>query len=225
MIARHASPRLAAERLLGFTQMPSRQALSYGLSILLTVVAAAVLVFLVEWTVRGSLAPTIQFFSQPFRPSWATVALFALLFWFFDALLGRAHNGLLIIAPLALMLAFINHQKALYLGDPLYPADLLYTRQIMELMPLLVRERPGAAVAICAGVIAVILGLLALWRAARRKLPRLRTRARLLRLTAALPALVFRALSLVRSRSIVAVNSGPTVPAKRSTSSGSWLRR
>ena len=79
---------------------------------------------------------------QPFKPGWTTVALFALLLVGLDALLGRPHHGLLIVAPLALSLAFVGHQKSLYLGDPLYPTDFLYARQIVELMPLLVRERP-----------------------------------------------------------------------------------
>ena len=106
---------------------------------------SALLVFAVELIVRGSLEQTLLFFQQPFRPGWTTVILFALLIVFLDALLGRAYNGLLIVAPVALALAFVGQQKALYLGDPLYPTDFLYARQIVELMPLLVRERPGTA--------------------------------------------------------------------------------
>ncbi len=183
-------PSLARRRTLAILAVPWRYRFQL-ISVLATLIIAGALVFAVEWTVRGSLQSTLDFFSQPFRPSWATVALFALLFWMFDAAFGRAHNGVLLVAPLALMLAFVNHQKSLYLGDPLYPADFLYSRQIVELLPLLVRDRPWTAVAIVAGLIVAVVFLAWAWRSIRRRLPRLRIRARVLRVGAALPALVF----------------------------------
>jgi hypothetical protein len=108
-------------------------------SIGLTLLVSTILVFSVELIVRGSLAETLLFFQQPFRPGWTTVLLFALLILFFDALLGRAYLALLVVAPAVLLLAFVGHQKSHYLGDPLYPTDFLYARQIIELAPLLVR--------------------------------------------------------------------------------------
>ena len=35
----------------------------------------------------------------------------------------------------------------MYLSDPFYPTDFLYARQIVELLPLLVNERPKTAIA------------------------------------------------------------------------------
>ena len=64
---------------------------------------AALLVFVVELIFRGSWEQTVLFFQQPFRPGWTTVLLFALLLVFLDALLGRAHHALLLVAPLALL--------------------------------------------------------------------------------------------------------------------------
>ena len=60
-------------------------------------------------------------------------------------------GGLLILAPLVLIPAWISSEKGVYLSDPLYPTDFLYARQIVELLPLLVRERPRTAVAIVVG--------------------------------------------------------------------------
>ncbi|MDQ2632858.1 MAG: LTA synthase family protein [Pseudomonadota bacterium] len=157
----------------------------------ITVVTAAILVFLVELTARGSLQSTLDFFQQPFRPGWTTVILFTLLLVGFDALFGRRHNGVLFIAPLALLLAAIGHQKSLYLGDPLYPTDFLYSRQIMELAPLLVRERPFTAAAIAVGGVAAIFLLTMLWRYWRRRFPPIRWRMRVARLAVVLPALAF----------------------------------
>ena len=91
----------------------------------LTWLGSALRVVTVEWIVRGSLAETLLFFQQPFRPGWTTVILFALLIVFFDALLGRAYHALLVVAPAVLFLAFVGHQKSYYLGDPLYPTDFL----------------------------------------------------------------------------------------------------
>ena len=95
-------------------------------SVVATILIASILVFSVEMVARGALEPTLQFFTQPFRPGWTTIALFALLMIGLDALLGRPHNALIIVAPFFLLLAFITQQKAHYLGDPLYPTDFLY---------------------------------------------------------------------------------------------------
>ncbi|WP_378952813.1 LTA synthase family protein [Mesorhizobium sp. ANAO-SY3R2] len=158
---------------------------------MVTLTVSAVLVFAVELIARGSFADTINFFHQPFKPSWTTVALFALLLVGLDALLGRPHHGLLIVAPVTLVLAFVGHQKSLYLGDPLYPTDFLYIRQILELMPLLVRERPLAGLGIAVGLVAGIALLIYAWRHWRRRVPVMTFWARISRLAIAIPALAF----------------------------------
>ncbi len=170
-----------------------RRAYALGVmrSVMVTLAVSAVLVFAIELIARGSLIDTINFFQQPFKPSWTTVALFALILIGLDALLGRPHNGLLIVAPVALTLAFVGHQKSLYLGDPLYPTDFLYARQIVELMPLLVRERPWTGVGIAVGLVAGISLLVLAWRHWRRRMPALSFWARISRLAIALPTLAF----------------------------------
>jgi phosphoglycerol transferase MdoB-like AlkP superfamily enzyme len=160
-------------------------------SVLITVLVSAALVFCVELVVRGSLISTVQFFSQPLRPGWTTVMLFAVTLWLLDALLGRAHYGVLVLAPTLLLLAFVGHQKTYYLGDPLYPADILYVRQIAELFPLLAAQRPLTALGSGLGVLAGAALLIGGWRLCRHRLPRLTLRERLLRLVVALPALAF----------------------------------
>lgn len=160
-------------------------------SVMITLAVSAVLVFAIELIARGSFIDTVNFFQQPFKPGWTTVALFALLLIGLDALLGRPYNGLLIVAPIALGLAFVGHQKSLYLGDPLYPTDFLYARQIVELMPLLVRERPLAGLGISAGLIAGVSLLVLAWRHWRRRVPVMSFWARVSRLVIAIPALAF----------------------------------
>lgn len=157
----------------------------------LTILISAALVFAVEFIVRGSFQQTLQFFGQPFKPGWTTIALFALIILFFDALLGRPYHALFIVAPITLVLAFVGSQKAFYLGDPLYPTDFLYARQIMELMPLLVRQRPWEAAGFAAGGAVAVIGLVLLWRTGRAWSRRISLRGRLARLAIALPALVF----------------------------------
>lgn len=170
-----------------------RRAYAFGVmrSVMVTLAVSALLVFAIELIARGSLIDTINFFQQPFKPSWTTVALFALILIGLDALLGRPHNGLLIVAPIALTLAFVGHQKSLYLGDPLYPTDFLYARQIVELMPLLVRERPWTGIGIAVGLIAAVSLLVLAWRHWRRRMPALSFWARISRLAIALPTLAF----------------------------------
>ncbi|WP_269931766.1 LTA synthase family protein [Aminobacter sp. HY435] len=158
---------------------------------MVTLAVSAILVFAIEFIARGSFVDTLNFFQQPFKPSWTTVALFALLLIGLDALLGRPYNGLLVVAPIALGLAFVGHQKSMYLGDPLYPTDFLYARQIVELMPLLVRERPLAGIGIAAGLIVGVSLLVFAWRHWRRRVPVMTFWARISRLAIALPALAF----------------------------------
>lgn len=160
-------------------------------SVIATILIASVLVFSVELIARGALEPTLQFFSQPFRPGWTTIALFALLMIGLDALLGRPHNALILVAPFFLLLAYIGQQKSHYLGDPLYPTDFLYSRQIMELMPLLVRERPWTAVGIVVAALMAAGLLFWIWRFWRRRVRVLSLRGRLMRLAVAVPALAF----------------------------------
>ncbi|OJU06107.1 MAG: cation tolerance protein CutA [Rhizobiales bacterium 65-79] len=158
-------------------------------SVALTVLMAAVLVFLVELIVRGSFSETVQFFSTFDMPGWSTILLLALLMIALDAVLGRAHQALIIVGPVILAMAFISHEKARYLGDPLYPVDFLYARQIVDLLPLLARDRPWMMATV---VIGAILGLvlfvtaLVVWR---RRGMRLTPRGRILRLVVALPVL------------------------------------
>ncbi|MDX8513676.1 LTA synthase family protein [Mesorhizobium captivum] len=162
--------------------------LRYGLTTLLT---AALLVFAIEWIVRGDFFGTVDFFLQPFKPGWTTIIIFALVLIGLDAILGRSHQSLMIVAPLTLALAFVGHQKSHYLGDPLYPADFLYSRQIMALMPLLVRERPWTAVLLAAAIVAGLALLVYGWRLWRRRVPILSRKGRLARLSLAVPLLAF----------------------------------
>src|SRR4051794_12100727 len=164
-----------------------RTASSLTVSLLLSVA----LVFAVEIVSRGSFESTLSFLREPLRPGWTTVVMFAIFLTSLDALLGRAHLALLFIAPLVLGVAFISKQKAYYLGDPLYPTDFLYGAQIVELLPLLVRERPWTAVAIVAGVVGAVSLLVFAWLYWRRKAAPLSWRERGWRLALALPLLAF----------------------------------
>ena len=153
--------------------------------------AATVLVFAIELIFRGDLAATVDFFLQPFKPGWTTIVLFTLILVTLDGLLGRAYQGLTIVAPLALGLAFVGYQKSHYLGDPLFPTDFLYARQIVDLLPLLVRERPLTGLAMAAGLAGGLLALALAWRALRRRVGAMSYKARIARLAVCLPLLAF----------------------------------
>ncbi|MBZ9733993.1 LTA synthase family protein [Mesorhizobium sp. CA18] len=160
----------------------------YGLS---TLLASALLVFAIELIVRGDFFGTVDFFMQPFKPGWTTIIVFALVLLGLDAILGRSHQSLMIVAPLTLALAFVGHQKSRYLGDPLYPTDFLFARQIMALMPLLVRERPWTAVMLAVGIVGGLTLLVYGWRTWRRRVPILSRKGRMARLALAVPLLAF----------------------------------
>lgn len=99
--------------------------LSGARSALFTLLIAIALVFTVEVIVRWSWPDTVAYFADPMRPAWTTVAVFFLAMLGVDALFGREHKAALLIAPLAVVPAFISQQKQVFLSDPLYPTDFL----------------------------------------------------------------------------------------------------
>ena len=154
-----------------------------------TCVLSTILVFLIEIIARASLVDTMAFFEQTNRPAWTTVGIYACIVIALDAVLGRSYHGLLLIAPLALLFAWIGRQKVLYLGDPIYPSDFLYSRQLVDLFPLLARERPWTAVCIVMAAVITPLLLVVLWRSLRRRALPLNVKARLWRLGITMPLL------------------------------------
>lgn len=162
-----------------------------AISATLAMVVSATLVFCVELVARGSLTSAFTFFADAHRPSWTTVGLFLLLTLGLDGLLGRRFQSMLIVVPLLLVLAWVGQQKAHYLGDPLYPTDFLYYRQIVELMPLLVRERPMTGLAMAGGAVIGIVLFVFAWRYWRARFKPLSMNGRVMRMVLAVPALAF----------------------------------
>ncbi|MDE1994043.1 MAG: LTA synthase family protein, partial [Rhizobiaceae bacterium] len=157
------------------------------LSLLLTFLLALLIVIAVEWVARGSLVDLPDYFISPIHPGFTTVGILMVLMLTLDAAFGRAHQSILIVAPLVLIPAFVSSQKQHYLSDPLYPSDFLFARQIMELMPVMVRERPWSALALALGIVLASTGLVLFWRYAWRRAAPLSRRGRLTRLSICLP--------------------------------------
>ncbi len=172
-----------------------------------TALAATLLAVAIEALARGSGRAAFDFFAGLHRPAWTTAFILAMAMVAADAALGRRHRSFLLLAPPLLALAWIGSQKAVYLGDPLYPTDFLYYRQIVELMPLLARDRPLTVVAMVAATLCGLALLVCGWRLAARHCGRLGPGARMARFAVALPVLAFfvsimdyRAFSWTRDR-------------------------
>lgn len=153
-----------------------------GLLALLTVVV-------IEWITRGSIAQTWIYFTNLEQPAWTTTGVFFLLYLAIDAMIGRQHKAVLLVSPLVMLMGVISQQKQVFLTDPLYPTDLLFGRQIMELMPVLVQDRPWTAAGLALAVVASVIGLISLWVFAWRRFRPLTRKERLTRLAVALPLL------------------------------------
>ncbi|OCP19061.1 MULTISPECIES: LTA synthase family protein [unclassified Ensifer] len=150
---------------------------------------AAALVFAVELIVRQSMADATAYFVDPMRPAWTTIGAFFLILLAIDGVFGREHKSAVLLAPLAIIPAIICQQKQVFLSDPLYPTDFLFGRQILELMPVLVKDRPWTAVGIVVGLIAAVAAIGLLLRYAWRNFPKLTRRERIARAAFALPLL------------------------------------
>ncbi|MFB2553652.1 LTA synthase family protein [Ensifer soli] len=153
----------------------------------LTLLMAAALVATIELITRASLSETVAYVLDPMRPATTAIGLVFLVLIAFDALFGRRHMGVLVLAPFAVIPALISKQKQIFLSDPLYPTDLLFGRQIVELLPAMVRDRPGTAIAIAVGLVAGVALLTFALRHAWRRFARIGLQGRLVRLAVALP--------------------------------------
>ncbi|AYG59353.1 LTA synthase family protein [Rhizobium jaguaris] len=162
-------------------------ALRQSLSLILTFLFALLTVIAIEWVARGELTDIARYFISPIHPGFTTVGIVMLLMLVLDAIFGRAHQSVLVVVPLLLIPAFISNQKQHYLSDPLYPSDFLFAHQIMELMPVIVRERPWTAVAVAISMVASIAALTFLWRYAWQHAATLSRNARIARLSICLP--------------------------------------
>lgn len=172
----------------GFTARHAKT-LAATRSALFSLFVAAALVFAVELIVRQSMADTLAYMLDPTRPALTTVGAFFLMLLAVDGIFGREHKSAVVIAPLAIIPAVVCQQKQVFLSDPLYPTDFLFGRQIMELMPVLVKDRPWTAVGIVVGLIAAVAAIGLLLRYAWRNFPKLTRRERIARAAFALPLL------------------------------------
>lgn len=162
--------------------------------------ASLLLIVCVEWIARGSLHDVGTFLTSPVRPGVTTLVAVLLSLLCLDAVFGRQYQSLLVAGPVLLITAFMSHQKQLYLSDPLYPSDLLFGRQILQLMPAMLKAQPLTAVALALGLIVAATGTAYLWRFVRQRTPALSVRARLVRLLLAVPLLAGLASMMEYSR-------------------------
>ncbi|MCZ7888017.1 MULTISPECIES: LTA synthase family protein [Agrobacterium] len=191
---KHSAPKTTASEKAGFVFSPAwTRSLSrlsgtaYTLANL--TVASVVLVVALEWIARGSLTDVGAFLTSSARPGMTTIAAVLALLVALDALLGRRYLSLIALAPLCALTGLISAQKQTYLSDPLYPSDLLFGRQILELLPTMLRAQPMTAALVALGIFATIAALTGLWLLARRHSPGLSWRERAAGLALALPLL------------------------------------
>lgn len=168
---------------------PLKKAAALFGSLAVSALLALLTVAAVELITRGSMSGTYTFLTNAAQPGRATLGLFFLSYLAIDALIGRQHKAVLIVSPLMLLMGVISQQKRVFLTDPLYPTDLLFGRQIMELMPVLVQDRPWTAAGLALGVMLALAALVWSWVFAWRRFRPLTRKERLWRLAFALPLL------------------------------------
>ena len=150
-------------------------------------VLALLTIIVTEWLARETLSGVSDYLFSASRPGMVAVLMLFLVFIAADALFGRAYQSALILVPLAILPAFLSMQKQQYLSDPLYPSDMLFGRQIGELVPVMFAARPLAAIGLALGVLALLALLAYLLVLGRRHFPPLSAVSKLFRLLLALP--------------------------------------
>jgi phosphoglycerol transferase MdoB-like AlkP superfamily enzyme len=194
MSLRQSAPKTTASEKAGFTFSP---AWTRGLSklsgtaytLVNLTLTSVVLVVVLEWIARGSLSDIGTFLTSPARPGMTTIAAVLTTLVALDSILGRRYLSLIAVAPLCALTGLISAQKQTYLSDPLYPSDLLFGRQILELLPTMLKAQPLTAALVGFGLCATVAAIAALWLLARRHSPGLIWRERAAGLALALPIL------------------------------------
>ena len=158
-------------------------------SVALSVLIALATTVAVESIARGGATDVREFLTSTARPGMTTVVMLTVLMLSLDAVFGRRFQSALIVLPAVLVPAFVSNQKQHYLSDPLYPSDMLFGRQIMELLPVMVRDRPFMAVALAVGILLSVIGTALAWRFAWRHFPKLSRRSRTRSLCLSLPVI------------------------------------
>ena len=159
--------------------------------LLVSIVLSVLFVFLVEAIQRSSVTSPFDFLLSGNTGGWATVALVAVILIALEAITGRMYLAFCTIGPLLLIFPFVSLEKLHYLSDPLFPTDFLFVHQVVNLAPLIVNQRPLAAVAAAVGAIAIVALVIAAIVYGWRHFPRIGAWGRVARLVLAVPALVF----------------------------------
>jgi len=154
-----------------------------------TALIAAVIVVLSEVLARGTMVDVVEYLTSSSRPGLVAVGIMFLVLCFADAIVGKAYQSTLFVAPLALLPAFFSGQKQLFLSDPLFPSDLLFGRQIMQLLPAMVAAEPVKAIALAIGSLVFVAAFVTLIWKSRKVFPRLNLTGRGVRLALAFPLL------------------------------------
>lgn len=157
----------------------------------ITLFLSVLFVYFVEAVARGSLSAAFDFLTSANSAGWATVLLVAVFLLVLDAVTARIYLAYCTLAPLFLLLPFISAEKQHYLSDPLFPTDFLFAHQVVDIAPLIVGQRPLASIAAAIGAVTVVALAVAAIAYGYRRFPRVGGWGRLVRLTIALPALLF----------------------------------
>nr|WP_296084113.1 LTA synthase family protein [uncultured Agrobacterium sp.] len=172
-----------------WTRFPAREAGNIQ-SVVNLVFAAVLLVVCMEWIARGTLHDVATFLLSSSRPGLTTVCAVVIGLMALDAVFGRHYRSLIVAVPLLVLPAFFSSQKQLYLSDPLYPSDLLFGRQIIQLLPAMLKAQPLTALFLAVGVAAAVFAAVLLWRLSSKHAPVIPLKARMWRLALAVPVFV-----------------------------------
>lgn len=115
--------------------------------IALNIVISLAVIFLAQ-IFATSFDLAISFIQHSVREWLFTSIAIILIFLISDCLLGRKYISIGPVTALILSLSVVSGQKYGYRSEPLYPWDFLFTNQVMDLLPILLKERPSAALAI-----------------------------------------------------------------------------
>ncbi|MBA1241952.1 LTA synthase family protein [Pseudomonas japonica] len=110
--------------------------------------AACLAIVSIAQTLASSLETMILFIKHSSKEFLFSSILVFLTCIVLDCVIGRKYISIPMLFPFIILISAISGQKSSYRSEPLYPWDFLFVRQIFDLLPLLMKERPLAGAAI-----------------------------------------------------------------------------
>lgn len=111
-------------------------------TLLFAVIVAGILLLCMESFIRGNFLETLTWMLQNYKPFILNILILFVFFLLFLGIFNDLLFSTFAFSIFIFLLSFINRYKYMFLGENLYPWDVLLYQQMFNLFPELIKEVP-----------------------------------------------------------------------------------